>query len=123
MPVAWLGHSPFSDYLIPGIILMLLLGIFPLFTLISLIWRPRWKVPEYLNLYKGRNFSWSYSLYIGIMLMTWITVQIYMVGYGSILQTIFATIGILIIILTLVPSVMNYYQQPEQEDKGKWRTL
>jgi hypothetical protein len=123
MPLTWLKNSPFDNFLVPGIILFLLLGILPLFTLYSLIARPKWKWANILNIYPDRHFAWTYSLYLGIMLSIWITVQIFMVGYGSILQTVFAAMGILITVVCLIPGVMDFYSRNEEPTKGEWRTL
>lgn len=41
MPVSYLDGSPFSDYLISELILLIVLGVFPLDVLIGLWLRPR----------------------------------------------------------------------------------
>lgn len=124
MPVNWLNNSPFQSYLIPGIILTLLLGIFPVWIAYCLAFRPFRHRRGWLNIYPDRYFGWTYSLYLGIMLIIWITVQIAMVGYGHPIQTIYVSLGILITIVTLIPSNMNYYSHSKKEEKnGTWRTL
>jgi hypothetical protein len=123
MPVVSLENSPFSSFLLPGIVLTVLLGIFPAFTAYCLIFRPAKKGFNFLNLYADRHCGWAYSLYIGLMLMIWITVQVAIVGYGHIIQTVYASIGIILTILTLIPSVMRYYIKEETPEKKEWRTL
>ena len=42
MPLSMLEGSPFKDYLIPGLILLVVLGLFPLVVLYGLVRRRRW---------------------------------------------------------------------------------
>lgn len=123
MPAGSLENSPFSNYLLPGLVLLFLLGVFPAFTVYCLIFRPVRKWTNVLNLYHDRHCGWAYSLYIGLMLIIWITVEVAMVGGGQILQTLYASVGILITILTLIPAVMDYYFKEEAPQKKTWRTL
>ena len=64
---------------------------------------------QHRNIYKNRHWAWTYSLYIGIMLIIWIDVQVYLIGYGENLQTLYALEGMLIVILTLLPANMKYF--------------
>ena len=104
-----LAKTPFSSYLLPGLILLFLLGILPLFISFSLYAKPDWKWANISNIYKNRHWAWTYSLYIGIMLIIWIDVQVYLIGYGENLQTLYALEGMLIVILTLLPANMKYF--------------
>ncbi len=109
MPLSNLVGTPFQNYLIPALILFLVLGLFPVFILYGLIFQPVWKGAEFLNIYPDKHWSWTYSLYLGIMLIFWITIQIWMVGGGFFIQTLYALVGLSIVVLTLVPGVMRYY--------------
>ncbi|MEJ2052174.1 MAG: hypothetical protein P8Y60_20470 [Calditrichota bacterium] len=88
--------SPFNDFLIPGIILFLILGIFPL-------------IVFYL-VRKNGPLAWQGSLLVGIALLIWIGVEVAMIGYQSQppLQLIYGTVGLLILIFTVLPSVKSY---------------
>lgn len=96
IPLHLLGNSPFQDYLIPGLILLLLLGILPLVIVYALWNKLSWSVPG--------------ALLIGIMLVVWIVVQILMVGYqdNPPLQAIYGSIGVLIIFTLNTSSVIQY---------------
>ncbi len=107
----FLVGTPFNDYLIPGIILGFLLGIFPLIVFIGLLRRPNWPWADALNPYSNRHWAWAFSLYMGIMLVIWIDVQVMMIGYQNALQSIYAFVGITIVILTLLPAVMRYFRK------------
>jgi hypothetical protein len=108
MTLEQLAHTPFKSFVVPGIILFLFNGVFPFFTLIGLAAKPKWGWPNIINLYKDKHWAWAYSLYTGVIVITWILVQITMIEY-SILQPVIAGIGLLILVLTLLPRVMRYY--------------
>ncbi len=109
MPLDYLNNSPFNNYLIPGIILFVFLGILPAFLFYSLIKKPSSKLFELFNLYKESHWSWTFTLYVAIMLVIWIQVEIMIIGY-ALLQTVYGFIGIVMLIITLLPSVKNYYK-------------
>ena len=106
-----LESTIFNSYLVPGIILLILLGFFPTITAFGLITRKKSRVANKINIYKKRHWAWTYSLYCGIMLVLWIDIQVMMIGGGYILQSIYAILGVLIIVLALMPSVMKYYKK------------
>jgi len=106
----WLNHSPFNNFLIPGLILFTLNGVLPLITVIGLIKKPDWTWANTLNIYADRHWAWTFSLYTGIIIITWITVQLLMTQYFW-LQPIMILTGILILILTLSPSLMKKFEK------------
>lgn len=95
MPLSLLARSPFNDYLVPGIILFVILGVFPL-----IVWYGLWK---------RQKWSWFGTLLVSVGLIIWIEVEIVMVGYQSSppLQLIYGTLGILLMILVFLPPVKN----------------
>lgn len=115
MDPRWLDHSPFNSYLIPALLLFTLVGLFPLFTIVGLLLKPEWKWMNALNLYSNRYWAWTYSLYSGIIVITWITVQLIMTQYFW-LQPVMIFIGLLMIVLTLIPSVMKYFEIQDLEN-------
>ncbi len=108
MPLSMLHGSPFHSFLFPGFILFLLLGILPGSLAYALIRRPAWQLAGIFNIYKGIHWAWTYSLYVGIMLVVWILMEIIWIDY-DILQTVFGLVGVIILILTLVPANMKYF--------------
>ena len=104
----WLIHTPFANYFIPGLLLFLLNGIFPLLIIFGLIFKPDWKIYDQFNIYKDKHGAWTYSLISGIIVLIWIIMQQLMTAYFW-LQPIIAAIGILIIIITMTLAVIKYY--------------
>jgi hypothetical protein len=107
MPVSVLDGSPFNNFLIPGIILLLLLGVLPGILAYAIVKQPDWPRAGIFNIYNNIHWSWTYSLYTGIMLAIWIIMEIRWISY-DILQTIYGLIGVLLIILTMLPTNMQY---------------
>lgn len=112
MPIAALEHTPFRNFLIPGIILLFFNGVLPLLIAYGLIVQPTWKWPEWFNIYSNRHWAWTFSLYAGIILAIWINVQLLILGPPySPLQAIFSLWATLLIIFTMWPGVMRYYER------------
>jgi hypothetical protein len=108
MPLEMLNGSPFPDFLVPGIILLVVLGIFPGMLSYSIFRRPVWKHAGLLNIYSGIHWAWTYTVYLGIMLIIWILIEILWIGH-DILQTIFGLVGVVILVLALLPVNMRYF--------------
>ncbi len=108
MKPEWLDASPFRSYFIPGLVLFVCLGLFPLLVISGLLLQPSWLWPNVLNIYRDRHWAWAYSLYLGIILIGWIAVQITFVPYFW-LQPVMLVFSMLILTLTLLPGVAQHY--------------
>lgn len=117
IPLYVLEKSPFRDFLLPGIILLIFNGILPLFVAYGLIMRPEWRWPERLNIYRRRrHWAWSFALCCGIILSVWINVQMLLLGPPySPLQPAFGLYGIVLVVFSLMPKVMRYYERENPE--------
>lgn len=114
MPITFLQGTPFSNYLIPGPILFILLGAFPAFTFFGLVSRKRWKWADALNIYSNKHWSWAFSLYISVMLIFWIDMQVMLIGYNHFIQTLYAIVGLAMLVMALLPPVMRSYTYTHQ---------
>jgi len=106
-----LKGSPFPDFLIPGVILFLFVGVYPLFVAYSLLKQPRWQWPDKLNPLKRYRWPWSASLATGIVLLIWIVTETALLGYISFLQPVVTLWGVALIVLTLLPTTRGYYER------------
>ena len=99
MPAAWLQGRLFENYLIPGLILFTVLGIFPLTVAVGL-WR-------------SRAWAWWASLAVGGGLVIWIVTEIVIIGYrgtiGVAAWLVFGLLGVLILVLALAPATRRYF--------------
>lgn len=93
MPLSMLKGSAFETFLVPGIILFAVLGIFPVIVSYGLWRRKRW--------------AWKGAKFIGPALLVWIAVEIASVGYHSEppLQLLYGLVGVALLVLSLLSSV------------------
>lgn len=110
MPDSLLDHSPFGSFLIPGIILLLVLGVMPMIIAISLLRRTHSEIGEKLNLYSNQYWGWTFSLYTGFALIIWIMIQVYWIQHVSVIHLVYFAWGVGIQIVTLLPGVQRRYQ-------------
>ena len=83
-----LKHSPFPDFLIPGLFLFIVNGLLNLAAAV-------------LSFVRNR-FSGIPGLLLGIALVVWICVQVYYIHLTSFLQPLFLCIGLTEIILSVI---------------------
>ena len=99
LSVSLLDGTPFHDFLIPGLILLIVVGLFPVWVLYGLFRRRRW--------------GWWLSLAAGFGLIIWIIVEGVLLGYlpgaGIGLQIVFGLVGLFVVILTLARRTRDYY--------------
>jgi len=112
IPLSEFKNIPFNSYLIPGIILFVVLGIFPLLLIIALLKKPESKLAEQINIFKDMHWSWTYSIYIAITLIGWVHIQlIFLQGVVHWLHTFYMFYAILIIIVALLPQMRYLYKK------------
>jgi len=120
LPLTLLESSPFTNYMVPGVILLVALGNLPAATAAALVKQWRWDFAQSVNLFKDRHWSWTFSLYIGFILIIWIVGQVAMIRELSVLQLIYIILGLIIQIVTLLPSIQHKYSRsltrPEWEE-------
>jgi hypothetical protein len=99
MPLSVLEGSPFKDYFIPGLILLVVVGLFALLVLAGLL--RRWKP------------AWWLSLASGGGLVVWIITEVALLGYlpgsGIGMQIVMAILGLGIVTLTLLAPTRRYF--------------
>ena len=76
LPLSLLANAPFTDFFVPGILLFIFIGIYPLVVAYSIWRRPGWRWPDTINPFKSFHWSWAASLAAGVALLVWIAVQI-----------------------------------------------
>lgn len=111
MPLAMLEKSPFHNFLIPGIILFSVLGLIPMMLIIALIKKPKSKLAEKINCFKDMHWAWTFSVYIGFILIIWIQIQIVFIQGVHWLHTFYIFLAIIIIFTALLPQVRTLYKR------------
>jgi hypothetical protein len=93
IPTSYLEGTPFSDFLIPGLLLLTVLGVFPLVVAVGL-WR-------------RRPWAWFGAFAVGCGLVIFELVEYAMIGQDP-QQLVWGSIGGLIAVLCIAPSVQRY---------------
>ena len=103
IPTDILKGSPFKDFLIPGIILLVTFGLIPVYIIYALIRKPENRFLQKLNLLYDHHFAWTFTIYIGLGLIIWINIQTLIINAVDLLHTIYSSLGILIVCIALLP--------------------
>jgi hypothetical protein len=109
IPLSVLQYSPFSDFLIPGLILGLVFGVGSLATVLALWWRPTWPPAGALTRLTGEHWAWSAAVALGIGQIIWIVTETLMLRGASWLGLIFGSLGVLIVVLAFQPGVRRHF--------------
>lgn len=118
MPLTMLHRSPFHDFLIPGLILCVVLGLGAFLIAAALFFLPAWSWAERLNPFSGQHWSWTAACGLGLALMIWISVQVAMIGGGSWLQPFYFAVGLAILLAALTPSARQYLTPRSEPPSG-----
>ena len=108
MPLSILQYSPFSNFLIPGLILLVVFGIGSLATLWAVWQRPAWSFGSALTHFTGEHWSWSAVFALGVGQVVWIVTEVLMLRGVSWLHFLFGGIGIAIGWVALEPRFRAY---------------
>ncbi len=99
MPLSMLEGTPFNDYLVPGLILLIVVGLFPIIPLVGLV--------------MGRRWGWWLELAAGCGLIIWIITEVVLLGYlpgaGIGLQIAMGLLGVVIVLLALVRPTRRFF--------------
>ena len=87
VPREWLRGSPFRGYLLPGLVLLVVVGGSMLVAAGLLL--------------EGRSAARLVSLEAGVVLLGWTAAQVTVVGYRSWLQPLFFAVGLAVVVLSV----------------------
>lgn len=99
----------FPDFLIPGILLILINGMLPLLVVWGLSKKTRWAAADKLRINKRLHWAWNFSFYTGAILILWISIQIQILQFVAAAHIFHLMFGTLIITVTFLPSVRRHY--------------
>lgn len=111
LPLSILQNSPFDNFLIPGIILFVVLGLFPCLIVFALVKRPESKIAEQFNFFKDMYWGWTFTIYLAFALIIWIQVETFFVQGVGWLQNFYMLYAIPLIFTALLPQVRNFYKK------------
>lgn len=96
IPLVLLENVNLRNYLLPGMFLLVVMGVLPLVTAVGL-WR-------------GQQTAWIATAGISIVLILWICFQIVLWGAPILIQVIYLLLGVVILGLSFHPSVKSYFR-------------
>ncbi|MET1248147.1 hypothetical protein ABWW58_05085 [Sporolactobacillus sp. STCC-11] len=109
MPLYLLKYTAFDSFLIPGIILFSVLGLYPIYIAFLLILEKPMRIGEHIRFDSSASGAWNHSLYIGFVLIIWITVQMYLLHGIGFVHVVYIFLGLAIQAVTVLPSVKKHY--------------
>jgi hypothetical protein len=110
LPASFLALLPVPDYTLPGLFLVIVMGIAPTILLYGLFVRPRWAWITPFVKWSGKHWSWTGTLYLGIVLILWLIIEGWLIGFTAPVQIFTAFHSVAILLLTIAPPVMRYFQ-------------
>ncbi|MBC8085347.1 MAG: hypothetical protein H7Z21_19285 [Hymenobacter sp.] len=109
MPLVLLAHSPFSDFLVPGLILFTVLGVAPCLLAVALLKKPASPLAERLNFCPDMHWAWTGSLYVAFTLIVWLQVEMMFLNAVSWLHTFYMWLALAILGVALLPKIRAEY--------------
>jgi hypothetical protein len=105
MPLSMLDKSPFTDFLIPGIILFAVLGLAPCLLVFALLKKPVSVLAERFNFYPDMHWAWTGSICVAFALIIWIQVETFFLQSVHWSHLLYMFWAIAILFVALLPSV------------------
>ncbi|MFO7585363.1 MAG: hypothetical protein R6W69_11585, partial [Anaerolineales bacterium] len=72
---------PVSDYLLPGLFLLLVMGLTPLALIYGLLARPSWPWLQSLLSRTRAHWAWGATVLLGLGLLLWLVIQGFLIGF------------------------------------------
>jgi hypothetical protein len=110
MPLSMIKDSPFPNFLIPAIFLFVFLGLAPCLLIFALVKKPESKIAQRINLFKDMHWSWSFSVYIGLILIVWLQLEMMFIHSVHWSHTFYMFLAVAILIVAILPQVRNLYK-------------
>ena len=101
-------HVP--DFVLPGLFLLVVMGLAPLFLVYGLLARPGWGWLEGLFRWSRHAWAWTGTVALAVLLGVWLGVEGLLIGFRWPIQYVTAAIGLLILLFALLPPVGRFYR-------------
>ena len=99
---------PVSSYLLPGLFLITVMGLFPIFLAYGLIARPDWTWAVKLTGWSQHHWAWTGSIAAALILLIWLGIQALLIGFRWPIQFITLGNALLILVTALTPAVQRF---------------
>jgi len=99
---------PVPNYILPGIFLLVVMGIFPLLLAVALIVRHNWPSIDSLFQWSKHYWAWTLTLVLVAITAIWLAYEGWLIGFFPI-TNVTAVVGLLILLFALTPGVRKFY--------------
>ena len=104
-----LDGTPIADYVIPGLVILIAFGLYPMLVAYGLIRRPHWGAFDWVERKTGDHWSWLGAVLLALGLMAWIGLEIAYIGVEAPIQVICGALGQVMLLLAMLPVVRRFY--------------
>jgi hypothetical protein len=112
-PDSWLDDIPMvAGWTIPGLVLALVFGAGSLITAYGVLRRPSWAGMSVVERWTGQHWSWTSGLLLGLGQVVWIALELAYLPETSVLQVVYGTTGLLLVLLPALPAVRRHLVAP-----------
>jgi hypothetical protein len=101
---------PVSNFILPGLFLLIYMSLLPLLLIYGLIAKPSWAFLDRLLNWRGHHWAWTATFLFSIGVGLWLAIEGLLVGWWPI-TTITAVQGGLILLITLIPNLRTFYRK------------
>jgi len=106
-----LSLLPVPNYVLPGLFLLFIMGILPLFLIYGLLVRPNWSWLDSIFRQIKYYWAWTGTVILCVILAIWLLAEGALIGFKWPIQYVTAVNGLFILIFIFFPSVRNYYKK------------
>lgn len=106
-PIEWLGNSPFTNYFIPGLVLLIVIGF--------------GNVLGGAITFLSKKYSGSIAILLGVFLILYMTIEVFFVGLRNYLQPLYFILGVIVLFFGFKLSKLSitFYQLEVESTPNK----
>jgi hypothetical protein len=106
-----LSLLPISNYVLPGLFLLFIMGLLPLFLIYGLLARPNRAWIESFFRQIEYHWAWIGTVILGVVLAIWLIVEGVMIGFKWAIQYVTAINWLFILLFVFLPPVRKFYKK------------
>jgi hypothetical protein len=106
-----LSLLPVPNFILPGLFLLFIMGVFPSLLIYGLLAHPKWSWLESLFHRTQYNWAWAGTITLCVFLTAWLIVEGVLIGFKWPIQYITAVNGFLILLFVCLPPVRKYFRK------------
>jgi len=97
------------NYILPGLFLVSVMGIWPLFLVYSLFTKPAWSFLAGVSKWNRIHWAWTATMLTTLVLFIWLFIQGMLIGFIWPIQYITGFNGAFILLLLILPPIKNHF--------------